>query len=133
MPGVEGGEVVRFALLSLPSRNSSNKCTFHTKVSLLVLLLSLDPPPVDCKLKVCVIPKPFYCKCPAVKMASNWVPVCSVWQQPMCLYLLSNLQAFISVFMTVTGTEVLQRVSKLVTQWFYTHSLDREFAHSCEL
>lgn len=47
--------MVRFALLSLPSRNSSNKCTFHTKVSLLVLLLSLDPSPVDCKLKVCVI------------------------------------------------------------------------------
>lgn len=27
----------------------------------------------------------------------------------MCLYLLSNFQAFISVFMTVMGTEVLQR------------------------
>lgn len=59
----------------------------------------------------------------------------------MCLYLLSNFQAFISVFMTVMGTEVLQRerererasVNKLMTQWFYTHSPDREYAHSCEL
>lgn len=49
--------MVRFALLNLPSRNSSNKCTFHTKVSLLVLLLSLDPPPVDCKLKSLCGPK----------------------------------------------------------------------------
>lgn len=38
-------------------------------------------------------------------MASNWVSACSVWQQPMCLYLLSNLQTFISVM----GTEVHQR------------------------
>lgn len=30
----------------------------------------------------------------------------------MCLYLLSNLQAFILVFMTVMGTEVLQRESE---------------------
>lgn len=44
----------------------------------------------------------------------------------MCLYLLSNLQAFILVFMTVTGTEILQKerasacasVNELMTQWF---------------
>lgn len=56
----------------------------------------------------------------------------------MCLYLLSNLQAFILVFMTVMGTEVLHRerahvsVNELMTQWFYIHSPHREFAHSCE-
>lgn len=109
MPGVEGGELVRFALLSLPSRNSSNKCTFHTKVSLLVLLLSLDPPLVDCKFSLCD-PKAILLQMPSsedgLKLGSC---LQCVWQQPMCLYLLSNLQAFISVFMTVTGTEVLQR------------------------
>lgn len=59
----------------------------------------------------------------------------------MCLYLLSNLQAFILVFMTVMGTEILQKeresvcasVNELLTQWFYIHSPHREFAHSCEL
>ena len=39
-----------------------------------------------------------------------------VWRQPMCLYLLSNLQAFILVFMTVMGTEVLQRESERVCE-----------------
>lgn len=56
MPGAEGREVVWFALLNLPSRNSSNKCTFHTKVSLIVLL-SLDSPSLDCKLKSLCGPK----------------------------------------------------------------------------
>lgn len=56
MPGAEGREVVWFALLNLPSRNSSNKCTFHTKVSLIVLL-SLDSPSVDCKFKSLCGPK----------------------------------------------------------------------------
>ena len=65
MPGAEGGEVVRFTLLSLPSRNSSNKCTFHTKVSLFILLLSLDPSLVDCKFKVCVIPQAILLQMPS--------------------------------------------------------------------
>lgn len=99
MPGAEGGEVVRFTLLSLPSRNSSNKCTFHTKVSLFVLLLSLDPPLVDCKFKVCVIPKPFCCKCPAVKMASNWVPVCSVCGGSPCAF--TYCQTFKHLFLSL--------------------------------
>lgn len=30
-------------------------------------------------------------------MASNWVPVCIVWQLPLCLYLLSNLHLFLSL------------------------------------
>lgn len=40
-----------------------------------------------------------------------------VWQQPMCLYLLSNLQAFISV----TGTEVHQR-ERASTSMSWWHS-----------
>lgn len=32
----------------------------------------------------------------------------------MCLYLLSNLQAFILVFMTVMGTEILQKERQCV-------------------
>lgn len=71
-----GREVVWFALLSLPSRNSSNKCTFHTKVSLIVLL-SLDSPSVDWKLRSLWSQSHPNCKCSAVKVASNWVPVCS--------------------------------------------------------
>ena len=110
MPGAEGGEVVRFTLLSLPSRNSSNECTFHTKVSLFILLLSLDPSLVDCKFKVCVIPQAILLQMHSsedgFKLGSC---LQCVWRQPMCLYLLSNFQAFISVFMTVMGTEVLQR------------------------
>lgn len=50
MPGVEGGELVQFALLSLPSRTVVINALFTLKVSLLVLL-SLDLSPVDCKLK----------------------------------------------------------------------------------
>lgn len=101
--------MVRFVLLSLPSRNDSNKCTFHTKVSLLVFLLSLDPPPVDCKLKVCVIPKPFYCKRSAVKMASNWVPVCSVCGSSPCAFTYCQTRKHLFLSLTVMGTEVLQR------------------------
>lgn len=132
MPGVEG-EVVRFALLSLPSRNSSNKCTFHTKVSLLVLPLSLDPPPVGCKLKVCVIPKPFYCKCPAVKMASNWVPVYSVCMAAAHVPLPIVKLASIYFCLYDCHGDWGSSESELVTPWFYTHSLDREFARGCEL
>lgn len=141
MPGAEGGEVVRFTLLSLPSRNSSNKCTFHTKVSLFVLLLSLDPPLVDCKFKVCVTPKPFCCKCPAVKMASNWVPVYSVCGGSPCAF--TYCQTFKHLFLSLWLSWGLRffrererasaSVNKLMTQWFYTHSPDREYAHSCEL
>lgn len=58
---------------------------FTLKFSLLVLL-SLDPPLVDCKFKVCVIPKPFHCKYSAVKMAPNWVPVCSVCDSSPCAF-----------------------------------------------
>lgn len=42
--------MVWLSLLSLLSRNNSNKCTFTLKVSLLVLLVSLDLSLVDCKL-----------------------------------------------------------------------------------
>lgn len=142
MPGAEGGEVVQYALLSLPSRNSSNKCTFHTKVSLLVLLLSLDPPLVDCKLKsLCDSPKPFYCKCPAVKMASNWVPVCSVCGGSPCAftYCQTCKHLFWSLWLSWglrffrKRDSVCTSVNELLTQWFYIHSPHREFAHSCEL
>lgn len=58
---------------------------FTLKFSLLVLL-NLDSPLVDCKFKVSVIPKPFHCKCSAVKMAPNWVPVCSICGSSPCAF-----------------------------------------------
>lgn len=90
---------MQFALLNLPSRNSSNKCTFHTKVSLLVLLLSLDPPLVDCKLKSLCSPKAILTvdtpsSQDGLKLGSY---LQCVWQLPMCLYLLSNLHLFLSL------------------------------------
>lgn len=125
MPGAEGREVLWFALLSLPSRNSSNKCTFHTKVSLLVVLLSLDPPLVDCKLKSLCDSKAVLLQMPSsedgLKLGSC---LQCVWQ-PMCLYLLPNLQAFIYVFITVKGTEVLQRESMQAYDAVVLHPLPR--------
>lgn len=135
MPGAEGGEVVPFALLNLPSRNSSNKCTFHTKVSLLVFLLSLDPPLVDCKLKSLCGPKAILT---ANTQQWRWPQIgflSAVYGSSPCAFTYCQTCKHLFVFMTVMGTEVHQREREreLMTQWFYTHSRDREFAHSCEL
>lgn len=136
MPGAEGGEVVWFALLNFPSRNSSNKCTFHTKVSLLVLL-NLDSPSVDCKLKSLCGPKAIltanaqqwrwpqigFLSAVCVAAAHVPLPIVKLASIYFCLYDSWGLR-FI---------RELARECELMTQWFYTYSLDREFARSCEL
>lgn len=105
----------------------------HTKVSLFVHLLSLAPSPLDCKLEVCVIPKPFHCTCPAVRMASDWVPVCSVCGSSPCAFTYCQTCKHLlclSDYHEDWGSS--ERKSKPMTVVLHL-PLDREFAHTCEL
>lgn len=71
---------------------------FTLKVSLLVLQLNLDPPGRLRTQSLCD-PKAIPLQMPSsedgLKLGSC---LQCVWQQPMCLYLLSNLQAFICLY-----------------------------------
>lgn len=115
------GELGQVTCLASQQTSSSN-ALFTLEVSLLVLLLSLAPPPVDYKLQVCD-PKALLLQIPGsghgLRLGSC---LQCMWQQPLCLYPLSDSLAVVSVF--IVGTEALQRDM----QRFYTHSPDREFA-----
>lgn len=131
-----GGETVWFALLSLPSRNSSNKCTFHTKGFFISSCVKPRSSPSRLQTQVCD-PKAIPLQMPSSEDGLKFGSCQQyVWQQPVCLYLLSNLQAFISIFMTVMGNEVLQRERERerADDTVVLHPpLNREFARSCEL
>lgn len=98
------GELRQITCLASQQTSSSN-ALFTLGVSLLVLLLSLAPPPVDYKLQV-FDPKALLLQIPGsghgLRLGSC---LQCMWQQPLCLYPLSDSLAVISVF--IVGTEAL--------------------------
>lgn len=66
-------------------------------------------------------------------MASNWVPVYSVCGSCPCAFTYCQTCIYFRLYDCHGDRGSLEREHELMTQWFYTCSLDREFARSCEL
>jgi hypothetical protein len=106
-------EVVQFALLSPPSRNSSNKCTFHTKG---LFISSPDKPrsshsrlqtPSLCDPKVIPLQMPSSEDGPKLGSCLQCVVAAALVPLPIV-----KLASIYSIFKTVRGTWVLQREGK---------------------
>lgn len=66
-------------------------------------------------------------------MVWNWVPVLSVCGSCPCAFTYCQTCIYFRLYDCHGDWGSLERERELMTQWFYTLSLDREFARSCEL